>query len=339
MPRIGTKADCARKYRKEYGSDMASHKLARIMYAENHLLFKNIEDARTYLRYIEGKATSKKQIKDYPGLLKKSENIKTEPRLLNPYKLPESDEADYIPYKIRDHKRIGILSDVHIPYHSVHALTKAIEFCKKEKVDAVLLNGDILDCYQLSRFCKDPKKRHFAEELGVFKQFFDILEKELKCKIYFKLGNHSVRYQHFLFMKAKELIGIEEFEFENIIKARAKGIEIISDKTIVKINELNVIHGHEMGQSLFNPVGAARALFLRGNASALQGHYHRSSEFSDTSMEGKVITTWSTGCLASLHPEFLPINKWNWGFAVVDADENGINYFVRNLRIIKDRVY
>jgi predicted phosphodiesterase len=337
-----SKADLARKYRKEYDEKFKKEfpdgiptlKLARILYKENNLIFKDVDDARSTLKYIEGKSGRKKK-----HWVTKTEFVKDEARSKNPYSLPESDEADFIPFKLKGHKRIGILSDIHIPYHSVHAVTKAIEFCKKEKIDALLLNGDILDAYQLSRFSRDPRKRNFAQELNMFKQLFETFEKQLKCKIYFKLGNHSVRYQHFLFQKAGELLGVEEFEFENIIKARAKGIEIIGDKTIIRINELNVIHGHEMGQSLFNPVGAARGLFLKGNASALQGHYHRSSEFSDTNMNGKVITTWSTGCLSSLHPEFLPINKWNWGFAVVDADANGRNYFVRNLRIIKDNVY
>ena len=49
------KTQLAKEYRARYGSDMPNLKLARIMYNENNLLFSSVEDARKYVRYIEGK--------------------------------------------------------------------------------------------------------------------------------------------------------------------------------------------------------------------------------------------------------------------------------------------
>jgi hypothetical protein len=49
------KVDAAREYRKKFGPEMPTHKLARILFKEQPLLFKNVEDARERLRYIEGK--------------------------------------------------------------------------------------------------------------------------------------------------------------------------------------------------------------------------------------------------------------------------------------------
>ena len=37
-------------------------------------------------------------------------------------------------------------------------------------------------------------------------------------------------------IEAKELVGVEEFDFENISKARAKGIDIIADKRYMNID-------------------------------------------------------------------------------------------------------
>jgi hypothetical protein len=34
---------------------------------------------------------------------------------------------------------------------------------KKEKPDAIFINGDVLDCHQLSYFEKDPKKKQFFQ--------------------------------------------------------------------------------------------------------------------------------------------------------------------------------
>lgn len=319
-----TKKELALQYREKYGWEMPTLKLARIMYAENKLLFSTLDSARITLRGLEGKAAKcAKVIKE------------VDERPKNPYNLPKSDEAIYEPFRIKA-KRLLILSDIHIPYHSIDALTCAFDYAKKEKPDAILLNGDTLDFFGLSRFSKDPKSRSFAEELRTFKGFMDIIKKTFNAQIYFKIGNHEERYFHFLWMKAHEIVGVEEFELENIIKARAEGIEIIKDKRIIKAGDLNVIHGHEFGGSVFSPVNIARGLFLRGKVSAIQGHNHCSSEHTEPNMNGDIMTTWSMGCLCELHPAYLPINKWNHGFALVDIE--GSNFDVRNKRIYKGRV-
>lgn len=326
-----TKVEIAKEYRSKY-PDMPTLKLARIMYNENKLLFKDVEDVRSKVRYIEGKSgvTARKKIqKDSPFL-------KVEDRPKNPYNLPESDETIYIPY-VLNAKKVLLLSDIHIPYHSIEALTAVFDFAKKEKPDTILLNGDTLDFFGLSKFCKDPRKRSFASELSAFKQLFCIIQKLFpEAKIIFKIGNHEERYMNFLYQKAKELVGVDEFELENIIKARANGIEIVSDKRIIQGNGLNIIHGHEFASGFFSPVNVARGLFLRGKTSAIQGHNHQSSEHTESDMNGKITTTWSTGCLCELHPEYMPINKWNLGFAIVEMSDT--DFEVRNKRIYKGKI-
>lgn len=264
-----TKADLARKYRKQY-PDYPNKKLARIMYKENPLLFTNEETARHKLRYIEGNAG----VKDAKSA-KNTEFYTGKARPLNPYNLPPSDETDYKPFKLKA-SRLLLLSDIHVPYHSIEALTATFNYAKKEKPDAILLNGDTLDFFGLSKFCKDPRKRKFADELDAFKTLIEVIQKNFPgAKLYFKMGNHEERYFHFLWMKAKELVGVPEFELENIIKARANGITIISDKRIIQTNGLNIIHGHEFASGFFSPVNVARGLFLRGKTSAIQGHNHQ----------------------------------------------------------------
>jgi len=318
------KVNLCNEYREKYGWDMPTLKLARIIYKDNPLLFSGVESVRLTLRNIEGKSNNRTKVRKV---------VPDRPR--NPYNLPESDEAVYEPYII-DAKRLLVLSDIHIPYHSIDALTCAFDYAKKEKPDAILLNGDTIDFFGLSRFMKDPKKRSVAHELQAFKELVDVIKKTFNAKIYYKMGNHCERYEHFLWMKAHELVGIEEFDFSNIIKARAEGIEIIKDKRIMKAGDLNIIHGHEFGGSVFSPVNIARGLFLRGKVSAMQGHNHQTSEHTERDMNGRITTTFSLGCLSELHPAYLPINKWNHGFAIVDID--GQEFEVRNKRIHNGKV-
>jgi predicted phosphodiesterase len=313
--------DLCLSYREKYGWEMPSLKLARIVYKENKERFRDVEGARAALRRLEGKAA---------GTQIPTKVIPERPR--NPYNLPDSEETVYEPYRI-DAKRVLVLSDVHVPYHNLDALTACFDYAKDEKPDALLLNGDVIDFFMLSRFVRDPKARSFAHELMAFKRFFEALTEIFGCKTYFKLGNHEERYDHFLYTKAGELDGVDEFKLENIIKARAEGIEVIGGKRVIKLGDLNVLHGHEFGGSIFSPVNIARGLFLRGKVSAMQGHNHQTSEHTESNMNGEITTTWSLGCLCELHPAYLPINKWNHGFAIVDVD--GDNFHVRNKRIHK----
>ena len=319
-----TKANLCAEYREKYGWEMPTLKLARIVYNDNKLLFTNVERVRDILRGIEGKRG-----KSNRRIIKQVEN-----RPLNPYNLPSSDETIYEPFKINA-KRLLVLSDIHIPYHSVNSLTIAFDWAKKQKPDAILLNGDTLDFFGLSRYAKDPKKRSFSSELESFKDFITILKKTFDAKIYFKIGNHEERYEHYLWMKAGELAGIDDFELSNIIKARAEGIEIIADKRIMKAGELNIINGHEYFGS-FSPVNIARGLFTKGKVSAMQGHNHQTSEHTEADMNGKITTTWSVGCLSELHPMYMPLNKWNHGFAFIEID--GDDFQVQNKRIYKGKV-
>lgn len=327
-----SKADIARRYRDE-NPEMPTLKLARIIYDENKLIFNSTEDARSRLRYIEGKFGDR-----YRKFADKTKYFMTEARPKNPYSLPESDAESFIPFYIKGFKRGFILNDIHLPYQDNEAITAAFNFAKKEKPDFIFINGDLLDFHQLSHFEKDPRKKSFATELSIMEQFFQILQKTFKCKIYFKFGNHEIRYQKFLRMKAKELDGVREFELTNIVRGRAEGVEIIEDKRIVLMNGLPFIHGHETGRAMFSPVNAARGLMMKAKRSSVKGDCHTTSEHNTKDLLGKFMTTWSVGCLCGLTPEWLPINEWNHGFAMVDLDSNGVDYSFRNYRITNGKV-
>lgn len=325
------KIDVAREYRRKYGMQMPSLTLARIMYKENIEVFKDVENARSVLRYIEGKSGAAKQLK----YIKNSDFYMSSDRPKNPWKLPESEESKYEPYTIKA-KKLAVLSDIHVPYHSIDAITAAFDKIAEEKPDAILLNGDTVDFYGLSKFMKDPRKRSVAHELQALNEFLDVLQ-QFDAKVIYKLGNHDERYEHYLMHKAPELLGIPEFKFENLLKAGERKMDVIGEKRVIKANKLNIIHGHEY-PSVFSPVNIARGLYMKGKVSAMQGHNHQVSEHTETDMNGEITTTWSLGCLCELNPAYMPLNRWSQGFAIVDLDANGKDFEVRNYRIFKGKI-
>ncbi len=328
------KIEIAKQYRRKYGMEMPTIKLARIIYAQHNLTFKDVEEVRTTLRYVEGKK-GKIQLK---GLGKKTEFVMADHRTKTPYKIPKSDEENFIPFVIPEkYKRGLIINDIHLPYHNEESLIAVFNFGKKFKPDFIFINGDLLDFHQLSYFMKDPRKKRFSEELEMMKNFIEELNRIFKCKIFYKFGNHEERYDHFLFQKAHELVGVEEFNLEEIIKKRVPNVEIIRDKRIVVMNGLPFIHGHEFGRGIFNPVNAARGLFLQAKHSAVKGDCHTTSEHVETNIFGNLMTTWSIGCLCGLKPKWLPLNKWNHGFATIELMGKK-NFKLRNYRIHKGQI-
>lgn len=150
--------------------------------------------------------------------------------------------------------------------------------------------------------------------------------------IVFKFGNHDERYDNFLFRKAGELNGLDDYRLDTIISKRVNNIVFVSEKRIVKAGKLNVVHGHEFAQSIMSPVNIARGLYLKAKASSICGHHHQTSEHTESNIDGTLATTWSVGCLSELHPAYMPINKWNHGFCTIDIGKGGA-FEVKNYRI------
>ena len=322
-----TKVSVVRQYRDKFPS-FPNLKLARIIYTENKELFASLESVRTTIRQIQGQSG------------KGSGTAKTHQqpaRPLNPYKLPESDESSFEPFVIKSHKRLLCLFDIHAPYHSISAITATLDFAKKDKPDGIIIGGDFFDFHGLSKYMKDPRKKNFKEELEVGVELMKVIQKVIDVPIYFKMGNHDERYQHYLWQKLGELHGVEDFEIETILTKRLSNIKFINDKRIIKANDLNIVHGHEFASSIISPVNIARGLYLRAKANTICGHHHRSSEHTEQNIEGKIITTWSVGCLSELHPNYMPINSWNHGFCMVDL-HGSKEFEVRNKRIWKGQI-
>jgi hypothetical protein len=205
-------------------------------------------------------------------------------------------------------------------------------------VDAVILNGDIVDCFAQSRFERDPREVNWKREKDTTNQFLRHVRGRFPgARIKFKDGNHEERYDRWMALKAPELLGIQEFTLPAALGFDALGIEHVDRMRHVKIGRLNVVHGHEWGGRGGGGVNPARWLYLRAQATALCGHFHRTSNHTETDMDGAPTATWSAGCLCGLTPKWLRYNKWNQGFAYIESD--GYDFRVENLRIIEGKVF
>lgn len=291
----------------------------------------SVEVARSRVRYYRGQS----------GVADR--NKLGDDRFINQnYDLPIPSTYDSSNFIIKE-RGVLILADIQMRFHDNKAISATIDWAKdrqkKDKdIEAVLLNGDVLDCYQLSKFSRDPRESNIQEELNDCTDFLETIKEELGVPIYWKYGNHEERFEHYVYRQAKELAFLEGFvDLETHLDLKKYNCKVIKDKRVVKIGHLNVIHGHEYRGGISDPVNPARTYFLKAKAPTLGADKHKTSEHSGRTIDGKLITCWSIGCLCDLKPRYMPLNEWNHGFGFVHNNDD--IFRVLNLRIENGVVY
>lgn len=312
----------------------SSRSLAMMLQKEQTSVFLNYESAYNAVRYYRGASgdAKRKKIAD-KSLFRVTESH-------NPFALPEANEdRQVLPFVLpKDWDSALILSDIHMPYHDVGALSIAIEYGIKNNVPGIILNGDTMDFFACSKFATDPRKRNLGREIETGQEFVATTSRLFKHRLW-KDGNHEERWRKYLWVKAPELTGVEIFELENILRLKENGFLYVDSRAeIYAGNNFTIVHGHEFSESIYSPVNPARGLYLRYEDNAICGHYHRSSHHSQKTGRGKIKVTTSTGCLCLLRPEYATMNKWNLGFAHW-MREHEHDFHVRNFKIIDGKIY
>lgn len=243
---------------------------------------------------------------------------------------------EYTSARLPDHlKKIGILSDIHVPFHSLEALTCAIKYLRDQEIDCLYLNGDTFDFYSISRHEKEKDLRDFPREIEMSRNFLQKLRDIFPLiPIYFKAGNHENRFQRYLFSQAEEFAGLHELQFDKFFRMDHLKIEWVEDWQGMEMGDLLVAHGHELMAGGMNP---SQTTFNKTFCNTLIGHVHRTT--STTKKDGfkKFIHSYSTGCLTHLSPKYYPFAQHNHGFALVeiqDGKSKVSNLMIKNGKIV-----
>lgn len=240
------------------------------------------------------------------------------------------------PYIVSGEKKILVINDIHIPYHVRSVLMLALEYTKD--IDVIILNGDIVDFYACSFWDKRPDKTLLKREIEMGWNFFDGLRKMFpNAEIIFKAGNHEYRFERYIQTKAPALFGMEQFTLPEILKLKDYGMKYVSDKQVIKAGELNIIHGHEIKMGM-GAINVALTLLRKANANLLSADKHITQEWTHRDINSSLHGSWVNACLCDLSPDYLPINNWNHGFALVDLFKDG-NFVVSLKRITQGKVY
>ena len=305
-----------------------SRTLARRIAAECKVTAEQARDVIRVVRGLHGK-THKAHTPD-KSLFRKPSRKPHKP------KLPPSLCETWEPFDLGCDVTVGVISDLHIPYHDQQAVEAAVAYLKKRKPDVLLINGDYGDWYSVSRYMRDPKKRRLKREIKMQRDGLQWLRSQFpKARIVGKEGNHELRWSHYLWNAAVEISEFPQVRLPRILGMKTLGIEYVDNQRPIMAGKLPIFHGHELGKGISSPVNAARGVFMRMISTALVGHHHRTSSHTEPNWRHEEIVCWSTGCLCGLNADYAVINKWNAGFAVVEVAADG-QFQVDNLRLNTD---
>ena len=236
--------------------------------------------------------------------------------------LPHGHKDVQEPYQLTG-KKIGVISDVHVPSHDKYATEAALRYMKTIGIDTLLINGDFMDFYQISDHDKDKTRSiTFGDELEEGRLILSQIRAYLgpDVTIVYQEGNHEERYKRFLpqAMAGDKVRGSSVREQLDLDRY---GVIWVGDRRGIECGKLTIYHGHEMKAA---GVNAARNLVNRLMDNVLIGHLHRPQSVQRPRLKGDAIGAWVSGCLCDLRPHYFPINEWQHAFNIVHVEENGL---------------
>lgn len=211
----------------------------------------------------------------------------------------------------RKNSIIAVASDFHVPYHDEKAVNAFLDYCKDVQPNIIVINGDLVDMYMLSRFAKG-EGRNPMTEIEIARGILEAFRVNCpKAEIYYVIGNHEQRLEKTILTKAPELASLIEDIFSifklDEINVKGCGTLTINDNFVFK-------HGSLLGnKSGLSAIKEMENAYLSGAT----GHTHRLAKYI-ARKAGRKFVWLETGCLCSMEPEYMLFPNWQQGFGMIE---------------------
>ena len=251
-----------------------------------------------------------------------------------------------IPESLADHpamfdatglgRLVGVMSDIHLPLHDRPALMASASYLKEMGIDALILNGDVLDCTNLTRHTqRKPMRYTWSQELEVARAFFSSLRVLFpKIPILYLEGNHENWVKQYLVSRAIQLSG--DYELEKVLGLDQLDIRWLPEDRVVKYGKLYIMHGHQL--RIGGSMNVAEKVLRKAGVNIMCGHWHQQSYYEKKNLVDEIHACWINGALCDLHPDYMPYNNHGHGFATVELVDDDGTFSVVQRKVVNGRV-
>lgn len=237
-----------------------------------------------------------------------------------------------------------IIGDTHFPVQHKPTIDIFLETVRELSPKTIILNGDTVDMFAISRYPKDIRHNYsLAEERIEYHKFLaELVNISNGATIFETNANHSGnditgRWFRYLSDRIGELSSLpdiqEKLSYGNVFLGDfQKYVELVD---YVELNpELIVLHGDIVRK---NGGYSARAHMDKWMVSLIHNHTHR---FGSTAQripaignrKDKQLFAWENGCACDLSPLYGSAPNWQNGFSIVslDSEQYGIEQVMVN---------
>lgn len=212
---------------------------------------------------------------------------------------------------------IAVIGDIHCPYHDPRAVKIAVKILKDLEPHRVILIGDVVDFYSISRYDKKPNRINDLQSDcdQTHDLLTEIVSASTRSKYEYIEGNHENRLSRFLLTKAPELWSLRVLSVPELLRLGELGIEY---KHETRVGNMTATHGHFAR----NHSGYTARAMAEGYGTVIFGHTHRLGAHYRRDGRGE-IAAFENGCLCGLTPEFITgVADWQHGFSII-TEHNG----------------
>jgi UDP-2,3-diacylglucosamine pyrophosphatase LpxH len=210
-----------------------------------------------------------------------------------------------------------ILGDLHAPHFDPKAFSVACQITAAIGPDAIVLNGDIIDNYQVSSYDRDPRRlTEFDKDLASARECLcDIRNCAHDASIYYTEGNHEKRLTTFKW-RNPSVSSLAALTVPHLLDFGSLGIRWVPDQERLFFGGWLVMHGNKVAAKAGN---TAHRMMERYGLSGISGHTHRFAQVTRSYYNHQM--TWvEGGCLCSLNMEYVDCPDWTHGFVVMHSD-------------------
>lgn len=211
-----------------------------------------------------------------------------------------------------------VAGDIHVPFHDARAVDLLVAVVGEVQPERFVYGGDILDCYELSDYDKDPERIRTQSglqgEIDRGAEIFQRIRDAAPAACVFEAipGNHELRLRRVL-ARNPGLAGLRVLEFPSLLRLDEFGIRFHAHELPLANGNFVIKHGMATGDQ------AARKELAREyySVSGLTHHVHKYTTSGLVSHRQGVVGWWSNGCLCSLTPEYMHRPNWQQGVSLV----------------------
>jgi len=239
------------------------------------------------------------------------------------------------------HTRVA-LPDVHIPFHHQRLLRFWLDFVERTKPDGVDILGDLIDCYTISRFDKNPARRHtLRQEIEQARLFLAMLWQRVPdAEIRYSEGNHEDRLRKYLWRKANDLADLEGLTIPELLHLDELNISWHTGRFPYRVGDVIYQHGNRIRKSAGH---TAEAISQEAEHTVICGHSHRQGFIPHVTRRG-YRAGYEGGCLCDADQiDYLDsVPNWQLGWPVVHffptPDEDLGHHSVEFVRVVDDSI-